>query len=127
MWGLDYSTLKVGDEVSVARSGSWDTRSEGVYKVVKVNKLKLIVQRVGDGYERSFSVKRRCESGASDRYRSAFLETVADKEQREARQKRERDVKNAWAAVEQAGRGRNVDSLREALHELAKLVDKPLM
>ena len=126
MWGLDYSTLKVGDEVSVARSGSWDTRSEGVYKVVKVNKLKLIVQRVGDGYERSFSVKRRCESGASDRDRSAFLETVADKEQREARQKRERDVKNAWAAVEQAGRSKSVDSLREALHTLVKLVDKPL-
>ena len=126
MWGLDYSTLKVGDEVSVARTGSWDTRSEGVYVVVKANKMKVVVQRKGDGYERSFSVKRRCESGASDRWRSAYLETVADKEEREARQRRERDVKQAWAAVEQAGRNKSVDSLREALHTLAKLVDKPL-
>ena len=127
MWGLDYSTLKVGDEVSVARTGSWDTRSEGVYVVVKANKMKVVVQRKGDGYERSFSVKRRCESGASDRWRSAYLETVADKEQREARQQRERDVKYAWAAVEQAGRDKNVSQLREALHSLIKVVDEPIL
>lgn len=40
---------------------------------------------------------------------------------------REQEALKRWAAVEQAGRGRNVDSLREALHTLAKLVDKPLM
>ena len=127
MWGLDYSTLKVGDEVSVARTGSWDTRSEGVYVVVKANKLKLIVQRKTDGYERVFSVKRRCEMGAEDRYRAAYLETVASKEQREARQQRERDVRSAWAAVEQAGRDKNVSQLREALHSLIKVVDEPIL
>ena len=122
MWGLDYTTLKVGDEVGVARTGSWDVHSEGVYVVVKANKMKLVVQRKTDGYERVFSVKRRCEADASDRYRAAYLESVADLQQREARKQREREVRSAWAAVEQAGRDKNMSKLRQAVADLELLV-----
>ena len=122
MWGLDYTTLKVGDEVSIARTGSWSIHSDGIYKVVKINKIKVFVQRVSDGYERVFSVKRRCEAGASDRYRSAYLESVETKRARDAQQQREREVRSAWAAVEQAGRDKNISKLRQAVADLELLI-----
>lgn len=122
MWGLDYTTLKVGDEVGVARTGSWNIHSEGIYTVVKANKMKIVVQRVSDGYQREFSVKRRCEAGASDRYRGAYLESVETKRARDAQQQREREVRSAWAAVEQAGRDKNISKLRQAVADLELLV-----
>ena len=115
MWGMDYSTLKVGDEVAVARSGSWMVHSEGVYTVAKVDKLKVVVRRKSDNYERVFSVKRRCEMGKENSYRSAYLEPVADKEARERKMERERDVRRAWSDAEQAGRNKDMVALRAAL------------
>ena len=124
MWGLDYSTLKVGDEVAIARSGSWSLFSEGVYAVVKVNKMKVFLQRKSDGYERVFSVKRRCEFGDSDRYRSAFLETVADHQAREEKRRQEQKVWAAWSTAEKAAQNKNISQLRQALANLELLVDK---
>lgn len=123
MYGMDYSKLAVGDQVAVARMGSWDVHSEGVYTVVKADKIKVIVQREGDGYERTFSVKKRSEMGKDDRYRAAYLEPVADKAARDALQQRRRDVNRAWSAAEQAARDKKVSALRAALADLELLVD----
>ena len=124
MWGLDYSTLKVGDEVAIARSGTWSLFSEGVYAVVKVNKMKVFVQRKADGYERVFSVKRGCEFGDYDRYCSAFLETVADHQAREAKRRQEQKVRAAWSTAEKAAQNKDIAQLRQALADLELLVDK---
>lgn len=121
MWGMDYTTLQVGDEVAVARSGSWMVHSEGIYTVVKVDKLKVVVRRKSDNYERVFSVKRRCEMGKENSYRSAYLEPVADMEARDRKMARERDIRRAWQEAEQAGRDKDIVALRDALMQLEKL------
>lgn len=128
MWGLDYSKLAVGEEVAVSRSGNWRTHNEGVYTVVKANKLKIVLQRVSDGYTREFSVKRRVELGKMEtRWSSPFIETVADMEKREAQYAAERDRKQAWSDLEQAARDRSPAKVREAMAKLIKMVDEPLI
>ena len=119
----DYSSLNVNDTVAVARPGSWQIHSEGIYRVVKVNKLKVVVERESDGYQRVFSVKRRCEMCAGSHYRAAYLESVDSMLKREAQLQRERDVRAAWADVEQAGRVKSWTALQAAVSKLQKLVD----
>lgn len=120
MYNLDYTKLAVGDQVAVARTGSWVTQSEGVYTVVKADKMKIVVQREGAHWPRVFSVKKRREMSKGE-YRSAYLESVEDCLARESLRVRERQVNLAWAAVEQAGRDNKVDDLRAALAGLVEL------
>lgn len=93
--------LKVGDKVGIARNGSWSVRSEGVYVVAKADKVKVVLQRESDKYERTFSAKTGDEKG-STKYRSAFLETVEAQEARNKAQAREQEVQTAWRALEAA-------------------------
>ena len=118
MWGLDYAALKVGQEVAIARTGTWRIFSEGVYTVVKANKLKVVVRRNSDGYERTFSVKRKCEMSQEASYRAAYLESVEDMRLREAQYAAQRDRASAWTAAEQAARDKNLAALREAVAKL---------
>lgn len=120
---LDYTTLKVGDQVAVARSGGWSIMNEGVYRVVKINKVKIVVERVSDCYQREFSVKRRCEMGSTDRYRSACLETVAEQEARIERRQQEAAKRQAWSAVEQAARDKDFTALQKAMAVLESRLD----
>lgn len=120
---LDYTTLKVGDQVAVARSGGWSIMNEGVYRVVKVNKVKVVVERVSDGYQREFSVKRRCEMKSNDHYRAGYLETVAAQEARIEAREREAAVRNAWRKVETAAAQRDLNTLRQSVAALEALVD----
>lgn len=118
----DYATLTVGQQVAVARTGSWRTGSEGVYTVVKVNKMKVVLRRLSDGYERVFSVKRRVElnrSGGS--YNSAYLETVDSMTQREAQQQQERDRKQAWRDAEAAAARNDLAKLKELVAKLEQM------
>lgn len=121
MWGLDYATLKVGQEVAIARVGSWRVFSEGVYTVVKVDKIKIVLRRNSDNYERTFSVKRKCEMGRGDPWRSSYLESVEDMEKREAQYAAERDRASAWSTAEQAARDKNLAALQEAVAKLTRL------
>ena len=120
---LDYTTLQVGQQIAVARPLSWSVSSEGIYRVSKVNKMKVEVTRDSDGYMRQFSVKRQCEVGSTDRYRGAFLETVEDQKARHAEESERRNRVAAWSAVESAARGRDEQALELALVQLAKHVD----
>jgi hypothetical protein len=119
---LDYTTLQVGQQVAVAQNGSWTIQNQGVYRVTKVNKVKVVVERVSDGYQREFSVRRRQELTKYDAgYHTAFLESVEDQERRIQQKIHEQAIRAAWAAVEQAGRDRNMQALQAAIADLNRL------
>jgi hypothetical protein len=114
---MNLSTLNVGDRVSVAYNGSWSIRSQGIYIVTKINKVRITLQREGDGYERKFSVKTGAEIG-SDRYRSAYIESIQDKENREAAALARGKERQAWENAELAATNKDISALRKALREL---------
>ena len=120
MNSLNYSELTVGSKVAVARPGNWRTHSEGVYTVVKVDKVKVVVSRVSDGHTRTFSVKRRCELPANS-FRNAYLETVEEQEARELLNDAERNLRRTWEKVEQAGRSKDLVALKAVVAELTAL------
>lgn len=118
----DYAALKVGDMVAVARHGSWNITNQGIYVVSKVNKVKVTVQRIGDNYERVFSVRKRRElNGFDDEYYSAFLETVEEQTARENQRRREVEVKNMWREAEGAATRRNLTQLKDLVEKLSQV------
>jgi bifunctional DNA-binding transcriptional regulator/antitoxin component of YhaV-PrlF toxin-antitoxin module len=121
---LDYTTLKAGDRVAVAKPSSWSIINQGVYVVEKVNKVKVVVRRLGDHYERTFSVKKRRELGdyAGDTYTAAYLETVAEQEARLEQRKREVALREAWGRVELAASRKNLAELKAMMAELEQMV-----
>ena len=120
---LNIATLKVGDQVAVARPGSQMTHSEGIYTVVKVNKVRIVVQRDSDGYERNFSAKSGRELNKSfEAYRCPYLEHVSEQTTRNARLQHERNVKEVWSALEQAAASKNIRKFDEAVAALKKLL-----
>ena len=122
MWGLNYADLLEGEQVAVSRTGNWRTMNEGVYTVVKANKLKVVVKRDSDGYTREFSVKRRVELGKGEsRWNSAFIESVADMQRREAQYAAERDRKQTWADAEQAARDKDLTKLKVIVAKLEQM------
>jgi uncharacterized protein YceH (UPF0502 family) len=121
---MDYTTLKVGDIVAVARHGSWDISNQGEYRVVKVNKVKVVVERVSDNYRREFSVRKRSEMGVTASvYHNAFLETVEDQDARMAARAKEAAKRHAWNRVEQAARDKNFAALQQAMVNLESMLD----
>lgn len=118
----DYTTLTVGQKVAVARTGSWRTSDEGIYTVVKANKVKVVVARDTDGYERTFSVKKRVEMNNTSHYYSAYLETVEEQQARIDRRLNEGKIRNAWLNVEKAAASKNLEDLRKYMAELEALV-----
>lgn len=119
----DLSTLKVGERIAIARFGSWSTSSQGAYLVKNVNKVRVVVARETDGYERTFSTRTGVEKG-SERYHSAFIETIAEMEERAAADQKSREFIMAWAAVEEAAKKRNSVDLLFAVDNLKKLLGK---
>ena len=122
MSDLDYSTLKVGQYVAVSSTASWRTRSEGIYRVVEANKIKVVLVREDVGLTREFSVKRRVEVGDSaSPWSRAFIESVADMEKREAQYAAERERKQLWVDAEQAAREKNLTKLSDIVNKLSQL------
>ena len=117
------NTLKVGDVVSVARTGSYSIQSQGLYRVVKANKVKIVVARESDGYIREFSARRNAElSVTSSAYSYAFLEPVIDSMNRAARIQEQQARNNAWKSAEKAAQNKDIAQLRAALADLESLV-----
>ena len=114
---LDLNTLKVNDRVAVARSGNWNVHSEGIYVVKKANKVRIILGRESDGYEREFSTKIGTEKGAS-RYRSPFIESVADKVARDKAEAEKHAERAAWELVGKMAKDCNLAGLKEAVAAL---------
>jgi len=119
----DLSTLKVGDRVAIARFGSWLTSSQGAYLVKNVNKVRVVVARETDGYERTFSTRTGVEKG-SERYHSAFIETIAEMEARAAADQKTRDFTAAWAAVEKAAGQKDYTALMASVISLETVLGK---
>lgn len=122
MNSLNYSELTVNSKIAVARPGSWTTHSEGVYTVVKVDKVKVVVSRVGDGHTRTFSVKRRCELPANS-FRNAYLETVEEQEARNLRLAAEQALRRLWEMGEQGARNKDLTALKAVVAELTARLD----
>ena len=116
---LDYSTLGIGQEVAIARQGNWSTSSQGIYKVIKLDKVKLVLERE-DGVQRSFSVKTKKELGVSYDSKS-FVETLGDKLKRDAEQYRQQKLANAWVNLQQAAQGKDFKKVKQSIAELENL------
>ena len=119
---LDYSTLQAGQEVSIVRSGSWNASSQGVYKVIKVNKAKVVLERtdITDRFTREFSVKTKKELGVSYDTRS-YIETLGDKLKRDAEQYKQQKLGVAWVNLQQAVLGKDFKKIKQSLAELENL------
>ena len=120
---MDYTTLQVGQQVAVAKPSSWSITNQGVYIVIKVGKVKVVVRRLGDNYERTFSVKKRREMGefAGDTYTAAFLETVAEQEFRIAQRAREVEARATWREAEAAAASKNLVLLKQIVADLEQM------
>lgn len=74
MQKADYTTLKVGQKVSVWYPGYRGVQAfQGDYTVVKADKTKVVVQHIAEGYERKFSVRRQVEIGTCDIANYAYI------------------------------------------------------
>ena len=120
---LDYSTLQVGNEVAVARHATTRVNSEGIYTVIKANKMQVVIQRKHDGHERTFSVKRHCECNAANPSRSAFIEAVADKQARDNMYANAAKLRTAWEDVSEAAGSKNLAALQQAMAALQIVID----
>ena len=115
----DYSTLQVGQEVAITRAGNWSTSSEGVYKVIKANKIKVVLERE-DGVQREFSVKTKKELGVSYCSRS-FIETLGDKLKRDTEQYKQQKLGTAWATLLRVVLDEDFKKIKQSLVELENL------
>lgn len=117
---MKLSELVVGQQVAVGGHGGGRIMNLGIYTVVKANKLKIVLERVGDGYVREFSIKRGVELGNKARgaARSPFIESVEDLHRREAAYAAERDRKDVWMAAEQAAREKDLAKLKDMVSKL---------
>lgn len=90
----------VGQVVGILHTGSWSTTAQGKYTVTAVNKVRVELARVGDGYVRKFSVKTGKEFGiCADRSyivsEDRYDQHVALKNAEQARKQSVYDIKNA--------------------------------
>lgn len=116
---LDYNTLSIGQEVAVTLCNNWSTSSQGIYKVIKLDKVKLVLERE-DGVQRSFSVKTKKELGVSYDSRS-FVETLGDKLKRDAEQYRQQKLGIAWVNLQRAAQSKDLNKIKQSLTELENL------
>jgi hypothetical protein len=112
---LDYTTLAVGQEVAVSRGSNRRIYHEGVYTVVKVDKLRAVLERNSDGLTREFSIKRGVELSTSP-----FIESVEKMQQRQARHAAERGLQQTWADAEQAARNKDLTALMDIVAKLSQ-------
>ncbi len=114
---LDLNNIQVGQQVAVASHGSWAIQNQGFYFVIKANKVRIVIQRDADLYERTFSAKTGLELNGGA-YRPAFLESVEDQQKRnqaDAEIQRQRDL---WSQAHQAVQVKDLHTLESVLAEL---------
>lgn len=112
-YGAVLTTLNVGDNVSIARND----HSQGIYTVTKINKVRVEVARAHDGYIRKFSMKTGLETGSS-LYHSAHIETVANAQQRDARQQAINEYNKKWSNIELCVKNRDIKVLKQLVDDL---------
>lgn len=118
---LNVNQIVVGDVVGIFRSGSLNLSTEGKYAVIKVDKVKVVIQRESDKYERTFSAKSGDEKGSS-KYRSAWLVSEAEYDAEVASKKAKQDLCSAWQELEQAAHDKSITKVDAAMIVLRNLV-----
>jgi len=117
---ISTSELTAGIDVGIARSSSWGPRSEGIYTVIKTDKVKVVLQR-GDNV-RTYSVRTGRELGVSE-YASTqtWLESTANQEARNTQNQKERDIRNAWKSLEEAVSFKDIVEIEAVLAHIKTL------
>jgi len=116
----------VGQVVGVLRTGSWGTVTQGKYVVTKVNKVRVELQRIGDGHARQFSVKTGNELGNFNSVspwivsEGRYDEVVAGKTLEQSRQKTVGEIKAFAAGLHHRGVGRDDLTILRALIDEAE-------
>lgn len=121
---IDLASLKVGDEVHMARAGSWDVMSIGFFTVIKADKLKVIFQRVNNDHQIRFSVKtgdRWNDFQNKYEYSDIWVESVEAGKDRISKRNAKAELNNAWKELEKAVESKNIEQIKEKLMEVEKL------
>ena len=114
---LDYTKVRAGQTVALMSNGR---HPQGLYTVTKADKMKIVVQRVGDNYERSFSVKKECEINSySTRYNTDYIESVEVYEEIQAANDLQATRNKLWRDLDAAVNTRNVAKCQELILQLA--------
>jgi hypothetical protein len=112
----DYSTLYVGQVVHVYYNGRHQGSS---YRVVKVNKVKVTLERESDKHIRTFSVKRRFElDGFSQPFRTAYLVYEYAHHVAEAEQAARNKCNDIWASIGRAVERKDPNLIKDLLLQL---------
>ena len=117
---MDISKLHAGDRVAVARHGARSTRGQGIYIVIKADKVNIVLEREGDGYVRTFSAKTGIERGQVG-YRSAFIESVSAYEAREEQLSKERKIRDMWYELELSVKCKDLTAIGDNIAEIKAL------
>lgn len=121
---IDLASLKVGDEVHIARTGTWEAMSIGFFTVIKADKLKVILQRVNNDYQMRFSVKTGdCWNDREGKYEysSCWVESAEVGKDRISKRNAKAELNNAWRELEKAVESKNIEQIKAKLAEVEKL------
>lgn len=122
---MDYRTLKVGDQVTISCVRSWNIAYQGIYNVVKADKVKIVLRREGDGYERVFSVKTGYEKSYDGKYieKHTRIEPVENMIAHNKKMDKERAINSIWSKIQNAANRKRYNELKEVFAELQEVVD----
>ena len=117
---MKYDSLVVGQVVGVAEYYGFyhSVHLQGLYTVVKKNKMKVVIQRNGDGYERTFSIKTDREIKEYKTTRTAEIVSEGEYKLMELRRERELNTTKAWADIQKAASHKDIAALKAAMIEL---------
>lgn len=109
----------VGTEVGVIHPSVSGTGTQGYYKVIKCNGTVCEVERISDGYKRSFSNRTGIErSSWSNRYNTAKIVSIDEYNQIEAEQVKRNSERSLWIAARKAAEARDIKTLKELVASL---------
>lgn len=116
--------LAVGDRVGVARMANryGPDMSIGLYRVIKKNRVRIVLERETDGYQVHFSARfgyRLMGQGQVDY--DTYVESVEAQQAREARKAQRAELVCVWDQLEQAARRRQLGQAQELLTRVQQL------
>jgi hypothetical protein len=119
---LQPANLKLGETYGLCQYGSWGhVNGQGEYRVIKRDKMKVLMTRESDGYTRVFSVKTNRELNKTYASRDVFILSQTDYKAKLAEQQQAVARTNAWAELAQAATNKNQSGAQAALAKLKTL------
>lgn len=114
------TTCEVGKTVGVIRNLNYGSRNpQGLYTVTKVNKMVVTLARVGDNYERSWSVKTGVEKdGFSTRYNTADIVSAEDYDKLVAAVEARKAMNQLWREMDTAVAREDIPAIEATLAKI---------